>query len=662
VSVENGLRGTRDWQGAQSSSIEGYTSNVSSAPGGSVEIHVNMPAGGDYRVEVYRLGWYAGAGGRRVACLPSCTSSKPGFAQPTPAPDPSTGSLDAGWPETDVLTVPADWVSGYYVALLRITSGTGTGGVARVPFIVRAPPSRASAILVQVPVTTWEAYNNWGGKSLYAFNSSGPDTIGGSPAAIKVSFDRPYTRDPEFSFDFDLMRFLEREGYDVSYTTGVDTEADPSELMRHRLVISAGHDEYWTRRIRDGFEAARDGAVNLAFMGADIGEWQARLDDAGRTLVEYRSSRLDPESDAASKTVRFRDLSAPRPECLLEGVEHSNGVGSGGDYSVTPEAADHTWLTGTGLTQSSTLSGLVGYEWDSIRPGCLDTASTVLFHYGGGPAAADAVTFATAAGGRIFGAGSNQFATGLDDYSQPSRADLRLERFASRMLDDLSGLPEGSTSPSTVGPQVRITGGPDPVVTSSDAAFKFTVDESGAVLECQLDDREWTLCSPPARYDGLSPGPHRFQVRATGTDGNSTATPASWSWNMIGASPPPPPETGGPAPAGPEPWPGTSPGPPQVPDQTPEHPHPAACTALRRGPRVTVRCPERRGGGIRAARLRWRLVRGKRTYARGRGVIRAARWTLDLRTAGALPPGRYRLLVSIADPSRDHASCVIRLG
>jgi hypothetical protein len=431
--------------------------------------------------------------------------------------------------------------------------------------------------------------------------------------------------------------------------------------MRHRLVISAGHDEYWTRGIRDGFEAARDGAVNLAFMGADIGGWQARLEDSGRTLVEYRSSKLDPESDAASKTVRFRDLAEPRPECLLEGVQHSNGVGTGGDYSVAPAAADHPWLTGTGLTQSSTLPGLVGYEWDAIRPGCLDIASTVLFHYGGGPAPADAVTFATDSGARIFSAGSNQLAAGLDDYALPSHADLRLERFASRMLDDLSGLPEGSTSPSTVGPQVRITSGPDAVVTSSDAVFTFTVDESGAVLECQLDSQGWKVCAPPARVQGLAPGPHRFQVRATGTDGNSTATPASWSWKVIDTGASTPPQTGGPGPSGPDQGPNPSPGQPQVPDQTPEHPHPSACTARRRGPRVTVSCPRRRGGMIRAARLRWRLVRGKRTYARGRGTIRGSRWTLDLRAAGVLPPGRYRVLVSIADPSHDHASCVIRV-
>src|SRR5205823_5779801 len=106
---------------------------------------------------------------------------------------------------------------------------------------------------------------------------------------------------------------------DVSYTTDVDVDRDPSELARHRLVLTAGHSEYWTKAMRDGFEWARDQGTNLAFMGANTGYWQIRYADDRRTIVEYRNATADPEPDVLTKTVRFRDLVPPRPECELLG-------------------------------------------------------------------------------------------------------------------------------------------------------------------------------------------------------------------------------------------------------------------------------------------------------------------------------------------------------
>jgi CPA1 family monovalent cation:H+ antiporter len=155
-----------------------------------------------------------------------------------------------------------------------------------VPFVVRAAPSAPpSEILVQLPVNTWQAYNNWGGKSLYAFNSTR------RKAANHVSFDRPYTDDVKWEIwnhEYPLIRFLEREGYDVSYTTDVDTDRAGGDLLEHRLVVVAGHDEYWTKAIRDAFDAARDSGTNLAFIGANIGFWQVRYEDDGRTIVAYK--------------------------------------------------------------------------------------------------------------------------------------------------------------------------------------------------------------------------------------------------------------------------------------------------------------------------------------------------------------------------------------
>src|SRR5919199_2367469 len=217
------------------------------------------------------------------------------------------------------LVVPPDWVSGYYEARLRLTAGTQAGRFYPVWFVVREPALRASAIVVQVPVNTWQAYNNWGGRSLYDFNSGGA-------RASRVSFDRPYAvRVPgaqasPLPWEIQLVRFLEREGYDVSYQTDADTDRDPASLLRHRLVMTAGHSEYWTKAMRDGFESARDHGTNLVFTGANNAYWQVRYEDGRRTIVGYKSL-ADPIAGPALETIRFRDLAQPRAECALVGVQ-----------------------------------------------------------------------------------------------------------------------------------------------------------------------------------------------------------------------------------------------------------------------------------------------------------------------------------------------------
>ena len=305
------------------------------------------------------------------------------------------------------------------------------------PFVVRAPPTRQSAILVKAAVNTWQAYNDWGGRSLY-YNHTG---VGDD----HVSFDRPYDLRgrPRYggwkanlphAWEFPLARFLERYGYDVAYTTDVDTDRDPNELLRHRLVVSVGHDEYWTKTIRDAFEQALEHHVSLAFMGANTAYWQMRYEDDRRTIVEYRTGDRDPEPSTALKTVRFRDLIPPRPECELLGVQ-SGGIGNG-DYQPVISTPPEPWFKGTGFTHASVLPGLVGYEYDVITDGCKTPPLTHLFHFSGHNIPnADAVRYAAPSGARVFSSGSIRFATALDPLSR--RSDSRLQRFIRNGFDDL---------------------------------------------------------------------------------------------------------------------------------------------------------------------------------------------------------------------------------
>jgi hypothetical protein len=278
-------------------------------------------------------------------------------------------------------------------------------------------PSRHSTILAQAAVNTWQAYNPWGGNSLYANNST--DRV----PATHVSFNRPYNTmgSAPLAWDIGLLRFLEREGYDVSYTTDVDTDRRPSELRRHRLVISSGHDEYWSKGMRDAFEAARDSGTNLAFLAADIADWQIRYEDDRRTIVEYRDATTDPDNNPALKTLRFRELVPPRPQCELLGISYEGVRG--------PNDPPRSYMD----------------EWDSIQPGCAVPPLTVLFRYrgpgpDGTPTSAEVVRYVAPSGARVLSSGSLQFVWGLDNYygHRDAPPNPRLQRFMRNALADLT--------------------------------------------------------------------------------------------------------------------------------------------------------------------------------------------------------------------------------
>ncbi|MFL5910561.1 MAG: N,N-dimethylformamidase beta subunit family domain-containing protein [Gaiellaceae bacterium] len=404
--------------------IEGYSTEPSAAPGDTFHLHVNAPGGDRYRVLVYRLGWYGGDGGHQVECVPSCDADEPAVPQrAAPPTDPSTGRADAHWSVTDEVHVGEDWVSGYYVAILRVTDGPDTGAFGRVPLIVRGATSDRAAILVQVPVNTWQAYNPWGGKSLYPFNSTG------GIAAVKVSFSRPYSEDvpvkAPYALELPTVRFLEREGYDVSYATDVDVDRTPELLLRHRLVMSIGHDEYWTHTMRKAFDAGQRHGTNIAVMGSNAGYWQARYEDGRLTLVEYRSALADPVKQGALRTLQFRALRPPLPECRLFGVAYQYYAQRAMDAPATPYAVaapvDDPWLAGTGLEAGDRIPGVMGYEWDGLVPGCFPGKVTTLLDAvatgaDGKRHHAQAVRTVARSGARVFASGSLELAWGLDSH------------------------------------------------------------------------------------------------------------------------------------------------------------------------------------------------------------------------------------------------------
>jgi hypothetical protein len=434
--------GTTRWlaDAADPPSIEGYSSTVSVLPGGAISFHVSTSPAARYRIAVYRLGWYSGTGATLLACLPSCQGELTGSPRPVPPPFGVLSEVRADWPASATLTVPVDWVSGYYLAELELTSGSQTGRVDRVPFVVREA-DRHSQVLAQVPVNTWQAYNGWGGKSLYAHSSAGGER------AAAVSFDRPYfvgAGSQELTdWEIALVRWLEREGYDVSYQTDVDTHRDPSSLNTHRLVLTLGHDEYWSKEMRDGFEATRELGTNLGFLGANAAYWQVRYANDERTMISFKSLH-DPEPIMERKTALFREIG--RPECALLGVQHQAGPQNWGraDYVVTAAGAADPWAAGTGLVEGASIAHVVSVERDTVpEVGC--GSPTVLFRYDAGGDTrgnAAAVRYTAASGARVFSAGTMELGWALDSYpgafEGTARVDTRLQRFMRNAMDDLT--------------------------------------------------------------------------------------------------------------------------------------------------------------------------------------------------------------------------------
>jgi hypothetical protein len=147
-------------------------------------------------------------------------------------------------------------------------------------FVVR-DDSRNSDVLYGLPFTTYQAYNPYGGKSLYPFNSTGANTVAGNTEAVKVSFDRPFdyariggTHDWYTRSDYPLVYWLERYGYDVAYQSDTDMELNGARVRNHKAYVLGGHDEYYSTGMRTALEQARDAGTGLFNSGANAVFWK----------------------------------------------------------------------------------------------------------------------------------------------------------------------------------------------------------------------------------------------------------------------------------------------------------------------------------------------------------------------------------------------------
>ena len=584
VACENTKTGTDPeiWQttGGGDSDLLGFSTQMSVNKGSTVSFKIKSAVGSAYTIDIYRLGYYQGNGARLIQGGVSHT----GTGAQNPCQTNTTGLIDCGnWTTSASWTVPSTAVSGVYIAHLVRNDGDGDS---QIIFVVRDDAS-TSKLLLQTSDATWQAYNTYGGNNLYDCTSNCPD---GNPraykAAYKVSYNRPLTQPYDgvsSLFDgaeYSMIRFLERQGYDMSYTSSSDLGRAPALLLNHKVFISSGHDEYWSASQRSAVEAARAAGVSLAFFSGNEMFWKTRWEPSidgtntpNRTLVTYKDTHFDARVDPVEWTGSWYD---PRFTTAGDGVTPQNAVTgqsftvNAGTTSLTVPAAFgklRLWrgTAAAALTGSQVLTlspATLGYEWDvdadnGYRPaGQIKLSSTtasgldVFTDYGttvvsGGTATHNLTMYKTSSGARVFGAGTVQWAFGLDSPNPGGGvANLTMQQATLNLFADMGAFPitpssglstptattdtsaptaTVGTTPTTVadGTSVTITGTASDSLPGQVAGIEVTTDGGATWHPATSGTTSWS-------YTWIAHGSAaKIQARATDDSGNiGTATVA----------------------------------------------------------------------------------------------------------------------------------------
>jgi hypothetical protein len=588
IACENSLPGNpgSEWDvnGAGDLTIQGFATDFSVNKGETVHLKVKTDARA-YRVDIYRMGYYAGAGARKIATV------NPSAALPQTQPacideSSTTGLIDCGnWAESASWAVPSTAVSGVYFARLVRTDN---GGASHVIFIVRDDAS-TSAMLFQTADTTWQAYNSYGGNSLYQ----------GAPIgrAYKVSYNRPFTtrgttpeaRDFVWANEWPMIKWIEANGYDVTYTSGIDSDRRGQLIKNHKLFLSVGHDEYWSGPQRAHVEAARDAGVNLAFFSGNAVYWKTRwensVDGSGtpfRTLVTYKETKANAKVDPAGAEMWTGTWRDPRFSPPADGGKPENSL-MGTMFQVQDSAAikvpaadgkmrlwRNTSVATLAAGATATLSAdTLGYEWDEdvdngFRPAGLIRLSTTtenvaerLIDYGStvapGVSTHHLTMYRAPSGALVFGAGTIQWSWGLDGVHDgpDSVPDVRMKQATVNLFADMgvqpatlqTGLVAATKSTDTVAPTATIAfpaagatfSNADSVVVTGTAVdtgggrvggVEVSVD-GGTTWHPAIGRESWTY-----PMSAVGSGAVSIKARATDDSGNIQSVPASVGVNV----------------------------------------------------------------------------------------------------------------------------------
>jgi hypothetical protein len=457
---ENELPGTRDWMTTKvavdpktryrSPWIEGFASRTSVRPGESITLYVSTNPPSSFRVQIYRLGYYQGHGGRLVMELAPIKGSV--------QPDPPIGEnrlRECAWAPCAEITIPSDWTSGVYLGKL---TAEREGMQSYVIFVVR--DDRKCDFLFQVSDTTWNAYNRWPNQfSLYDDGKKewywGPN--------VATSFDRPYGKycqvvDAPLSvgsgefllWEFPLAYWMEQQGYDVSYISNLDTHSDPASLLRAKGWLSVGHDEYWSLSMFETMKRMVSEGLNLAFLSGNsiCGVIDIRASSDGRSgrVIERVGRFGSPRKEEIEKGFPEEALfikNGPN-EATLMGAQSTYPVTGGGDW--TCRQPGHWLFAGTGMKEGDGIPGLVGWEWHG-EPAPIPGLEVVASGKTQSPRAQGSYTatiYPGPKGNLVFNAATIWWADGLSAppgyvrpavYTRPQGPDPRVQRITRNLLE-----------------------------------------------------------------------------------------------------------------------------------------------------------------------------------------------------------------------------------
>jgi len=418
LAAENRRPGTVAWRDssagfAKAADLAIWASPYAATVGDTLDLFIHALYG-PLHLTVFRLGWYGGLGGTQVATIENVAAD----SQP-PCTAPLPGPVVCAWKRTARLATSPEWVSGLYVVRVQDSRQK----VATYPLVLR--DDRVAKFAVVLGQLTLQAYNSFGGSSLYTSDTASP----GQDVPF-VSFERPYAAPTLPANILSGIHWLEEGGYDLTYLSDADL-ATGTWSGQSRTVIFVGHDEYWTWGERDLVEQIRNSGVHLVFLAGNTAYWNIRLGPgtvtgrAANQITCWKSAADPGASSTTDVTARFRDPPLNRPENALVGIMYTTLAGSANrsllvsDSGVGPDA--QAFLDAAGLHPGDSIPGLVGWEGDRIvANGLTPPRLQVLFKSPIAPAPGrppdryHTTFYVAGSGAGVFASGSNLFALGLE--------------------------------------------------------------------------------------------------------------------------------------------------------------------------------------------------------------------------------------------------------
>lgn len=463
IKAENQHEGTLDWQLTytrvdpqtkfRSTMIEGFVSRASVRAGEKLDFFTSVNPASPFVIDLYRLGYYQGKGGRfmtRLGPIPGKTQGTPEIGEER--------LRECKWEPATTFEIPKDWVSGVYLGKLSAVKHRYQSYVI---FIVR--DDRPVDFLFQCSDNTWQAYNKWPDKfSLYDNDRKDRLVL---VSGVKVSYDRPYGKyvqifdnplsqgSGEFLlWEFPLAYWMESLGLDVSYCSNTDVHADVNCLTRARSFLSVGHDEYWSRQQYDNVMVAVKAGVNVAFLSGNtccfVSPYSASSNGAANRILT-RAGRYGGIRPREKKFMTDLPLEAPN-EATLIGAQTVTPFNGSGDWIVS--RPDHWLFQGTGMKKGDRIPGLVGWEFhgepaniaglEVVAEGPTWTGSDAESHY-------TATIYPGAKGNLVFNASTIFWSQGLSappghmppisHHGRPHGPDARVQRITRNLFERFLG-------------------------------------------------------------------------------------------------------------------------------------------------------------------------------------------------------------------------------